>query len=180
VVALHTVHVADIIVIGSHFLMFAAEHTELDLEAFLVLNKRLVHVSDITITYSHVWVVVTVPCNGKIQGRLVHAQRLARLHADHAKEKPCLLAHVPNIVEHSRKYHLIFRGGGESGTGVHLVCRGHLISSFTCMSCVYFIYMHNIRTNIRVYTYLLEHAVVLLVLYAYIKYMHTHIHAYQR
>jgi len=48
--------------------MFAAEHTDLDLETFLVLDKRLivvalrlVHVPDITITCSNVLVVVARP-----------------------------------------------------------------------------------------------------------------------
>jgi len=88
--------------------MFAAMYPDFDLEAFLVLNKRLVilalrsvHVPNITITCSHVWVVFAVPCNGTIQGSPVHAQRLAGLHADDVKEDPCMLAHNPNIVEHS-------------------------------------------------------------------------------
>mmetsp|Transcript_41683 Transcript_41683/g.61274 ORF Transcript_41683/g.61274 Transcript_41683/m.61274 type:complete len:364 (-) Transcript_41683:561-1652(-) len=88
--------------------MFAAEHTDIDLEAFLVLSKRLgtltlyiVHVPSIGITCSHICVVAAVPCNKTIQGHLVHAQRLARLHADKLKEHPCLYAHVPYIHEHS-------------------------------------------------------------------------------
>jgi hypothetical protein len=88
--------------------MFAAEHTDFDLKAFLVLNKRFVvvalrfaHVADLGISCSHVWVVIAMPCNGTIQGRPIHAQRLAELHADLVKEDPRQIAHDPNIPEHS-------------------------------------------------------------------------------
>mmetsp|Transcript_98044 Transcript_98044/g.158102 ORF Transcript_98044/g.158102 Transcript_98044/m.158102 type:complete len:230 (-) Transcript_98044:629-1318(-) len=80
---------------------------DLDLETFLVLKKCLVvlafcreHVPDIGITYTHQGVVVAMPCNGTVQGCLVHAQRLLRLHANFVKENPCLFAHVPNVCEY--------------------------------------------------------------------------------
>ena len=66
----------------------------------VVVTLRLIHVSNIYMTCSHVW-VAAIPCDGTIQDHLVHAQRLARLHVDVVKEEPCLLAHNPNMVEHS-------------------------------------------------------------------------------
>jgi len=97
------------LVLGQLF-MFAAEHTDEDLEAFLVMHKRifslalclhLVHVPNITITCSHVWVVIAMLCNGTVQGCLEHAQRLTGLRADFIKELPCWVAHDCNIAKHS-------------------------------------------------------------------------------
>ena len=52
-------------------MMVTAEHTDLDLEAFLLLSKclsilalRVMHAADITVTCCNILVVVPVPCHG--------------------------------------------------------------------------------------------------------------------